>query len=394
MKANRAYNMLETRSYPTRPSSSIGHRRGNRLGPQWDFTLSIAAASPWIQAGVPAIVLAPMEGVADGPMRALLSELGGFTFCVAEFLRVSKAAPGMRVFQRHVPELMHGGKTPAGLPVQVQLLGGDPDKLARAALASIRAGARAVDLNFGCPARTVNRHDGGATLLQYPDRIRAIVTAVRAAAPAHVPVSAKMRLGWDRIDAIHVNADRAAEGGAAWITVHARTKAQGYRPPAYWKPLGEVRARLSIPVVANGEIWTIDDLRRCRDETGCQHFMLGRGALADPTLGRQAARELGIPGAGLLPSFQRTPAEWLPLISRYGELSRAAGMPPAYILCRVKQWLRMTNHDGKQAWFDTLKGCQDLVELLDALRGQAGDVRGTSLEFSVPFASVGSEPVS
>jgi tRNA-dihydrouridine synthase C len=312
-----------------------------------------------------------MEGVTDAAMRALLSELGGFTFCVAEFLRISQAAPGTRVFQKHIPELMRGGRTSTGLPVQVQLLGGDPGKLAQAALVSIRAGALAVDLNFGCPARTVNRHDGGATLLQYPDRIREIVTAVRAAVPADLPVSAKMRLGWDNIHAIHVNAERAAEGGADWITIHARTKSQGYRPPAYWKPLGEVRARLRIPVVANGEIWSIDDLRHCRDETGCQHFMLGRGALADPTLGRQAARELGIPGVSQLQPFARTPAEWLSMISRYSELCRASGLPPAYTLCRVKQWLRMNNYDGTLAWFDTLKGCQNLAELLTNLGRQA-----------------------
>src|SRR5207248_5721486 len=126
--------------------------------------------------------------------------------------------------------------------------------------------------------------------------------------PSELPVSAKLRLGWDDMRAVHVNAERAAAGGADWVTIHARTKCQGYRPPAYWKPLGEVRARLGVPVVANGEIWTLDDLRRCREETGCQHFMLGRGALADPTLGRTAARELGIPGVGLLPSFGRTTA--------------------------------------------------------------------------------------
>src|SRR2546421_3069007 len=96
--------------------------------------VTISAQSPWIRAGVPALVLAPMEGVTDAAMRALLSELGGFTFCVSEFLRISQAAPGVRAFHRHVPELMHGGRTPAGLPVQVQLLGGNPDKLAQAAL--------------------------------------------------------------------------------------------------------------------------------------------------------------------------------------------------------------------------------------------------------------------
>jgi tRNA-dihydrouridine synthase C len=314
-----------------------------------------------------------MEGVTDAPMRALLFECGGFSFCVAEFLRVNRAVPGQSVLEKHVPELVPGDSTATGLRVQVQLLGGDADLLARAAMAFVRAGARAVDLNFGCPARTVNRHDGGATLLQYPDRIRAIVAAVRAAVPAELPVSAKLRLGWDDIRPIDVNADRAAEGGADWITVHARTKCQGYRPPAYWKPLRSVRARLGIPVVANGEIWTLDDLRRCRDETGCQHFMLGRGALADPSLASRAARELGIPGADLLPTFGQSRAECLPLIPRFVELCRAAGLPPAYIVARVKQWLRMANHDGSLPWFNTLKGCQNLDELLHDLGRQAAN---------------------
>jgi tRNA-dihydrouridine synthase C len=356
--------------------------------------MTISAQTPWIQNGVPAIVLAPMEGVTDAAMRALLSELGGFTFCVAEFLRVSQVVPGKRAFEKHVPELMQGGRTATGLPVQVQLLGGNPELLAQAALGFIRAGARAVDLNFGCPARTVNRHDGGATLLQYPDRIRAIVAAVRAAVPADLPISAKLRLGWDNIQAIHVNAERAAEGGANWITVHARTKCQGYRPPAYWKPLAAVRARLRIPVVANGEIWTLDDLRRCRDETGCQHFMLGRGALADPTFGRRAARELGIPATSALQSFARTPMECLTLISRYVELCTATGLPPAYILARVKQWLRMTNHDGRLALFDTLKRCRSLAELLHDLGRQVADFSPSPRAFSCQIAAADGKPAA
>jgi tRNA-dihydrouridine synthase C len=133
--------------------------------------------------------------------------------------------------------------------------------------------------------------------------------------------------------------------------------------------------------VANGEIWSIDDLQRCRDETGCQHFMLGRGALADPTLGSKAARALGIPGVGLLPTFARTPAEWLSLLSRYGELCRASGFPPAYILCRVKQWLRMNNYDGTLAWFDGLKGCESLGELLTNLRRLATNFPCSAQDF-------------
>ena len=178
--------------------------------------------------------------------------------------------------------------------MQVQILGGDAGRMAEAAVAACAAGARAIDINFGCPAPTVNRHDGGATLLKHPKRIREIVGAVRAALPPEVPVSAKLRLGWDSQDPIHENAAMAAEGGAAWLTIHGRTRAAGYRPPAYWGPIGLVRERLGIPVVANGDIWSVAEFRRCREETGCSHFMLGRGALADPRLSHQIARELGI----------------------------------------------------------------------------------------------------
>ncbi len=250
--------------------------------------------SPMLDPNQPALILAPMEGVTDAPMRAVQGESGAFTFAVSEFLRVAHSVPGFSAVHRHVPELSAGGRTPTGLPVQVQLLGGDPGRMAKAAAIAHEAGATAIDLNFGCPARTVNRHDGGAALLREPSRIRAVVAAVRAALPAAVPVSAKLRLGWDSLDAIDETAAMAAEGGAAWLTIHGRTRVAGYAPPAYWGPIGRVRERLGLPVVANGDIWTVADFRRCRDETGCRHFMLGRGALADPRLPRQVAVELGL----------------------------------------------------------------------------------------------------
>lgn len=334
----------------------------------------MATSLPAIQSDVPAIILAPMEGVTDAPMRALMSEIGGFTFCVTEFLRVSQSVPGPRVFRAHIPEITHGCRTPVGLPVQVQLLGGDPDKLAQAAVVAVRAGAQAVDLNIGCPSRGVNRHDGGALLLNHPDRIRAIVGAVRRALPAAVPVSAKLRLGWDDPEAIHVNAERAAEGGASWLTIHGRTKAQGYRPPAYWRPIGAVRKRLGIPIVANGEMWTIEDIRRCQDETGCQHFMLGRGALASPTLARAAAKELGIHGTAPIEPFGRTPVEWLLFLRRF--VDHCAGMnSPAYTTARLKQWLRIANHDGRMNWVAELNKRTTPQDLLDHIGDLAAGCR-------------------
>jgi tRNA-dihydrouridine synthase C len=327
--------------------------------------------------GIPALVLAPMEGVTDAPMRAFLSERRGFTFCISEFLRVSQDIPPPRVFYRHVPELLTGGLTASGLPVQIQILGGDPEKMARTAeIAVHQCGAQAIDINFGCPAPTVNRHDGGATLLKYPERIFAIVQAVRAAVPKELPVSAKFRLGWDSIDDIDLNAEKAALAGASWITIHGRTKFQGYIPPAYWGPIGRVKKTLDIPVVANGEIWTIDDFKRCRDETQAEHFMIGRGALADPTLQHQIARELGIYKTEHDENLSGPARNWIPLLTRFAEITdlhfeRIGKVEKTYTVRRVKQWLRYVNQRFASAplgkAFDTLKRAETFEAMIAAI---------------------------
>ncbi len=308
---------------------------------------------------VPALILAPMEGVTDAPMRALQGATGAFTFAVTEFLRVAHAVPPRHVFFRHFPELVSGCRTPTGLPVQVQLLGGDPALMADTAVAAFEYGATAIDLNFGCPARTVNRHDGGASLLKHPTRLRAIVAAVRTALPPEVPVSAKLRLGWDDTTAIDENAAMAAEGGAAWLTVHARTRTQGYAPPVDWPRVGQVRERLGIPVVANGDIWSLNDFRRCRDATGCRHFMLGRGALADPRLSLHVAAELGL-------DIRRPDAtvDWPPLLAQLAEWTqRVGGIGPDRSLHKLKQWLSLAATFGDFEHFDEVKRAKSVEEL-------------------------------
>src|SRR5512135_1636346 len=143
------------------------------------------------------LILAPMEGLADAPMRDVLTRMGGYDLCVTEFIRVTHHLLKKRVLLHTVPELANGGRTPAGVPVRVQLLGRDPVCLAENAAFIASLGAPGIDLNFGCPAPVVNRHGAGAVLLQDPERIHAIVDAVRRAVPRHIPVSAKMRLGLD-----------------------------------------------------------------------------------------------------------------------------------------------------------------------------------------------------
>ncbi len=324
----------------------------------------------WITPGLPALVLAPMEGVTDAPMRALMTEMGGFSFCVSEFLRISQDVLPPRTYFEHVPEFAQGCRTPAGLPIQIQLLGGNAQKLAESAVRACELGAEGIDLNFGCPARTVNRHDGGASLLKSPHRIREIVAAVRAAVPRELPVSAKIRLGWESIDEVFVNAEQAALGGAAWLTIHARTRLQGYQPPVFWERIGQVRERLRIPVVANGDIWTIEDFRRCREITGAEHYMIGRGALANPTLPRLIARELGIltPDADVSAKCGPTPAEWLPVVRRFVAINAPTSLEKQNgVARRIKQWLRFPHDRARLDWYDDLKRGQSLTDVMAVL---------------------------
>lgn len=299
-----------------------------------------------------AILLAPMEGLLDFALRDVLTRVGGIDRCVSEFIRVTDTLLPPRAFVRVVPELRHGSRTPAGVPVRAQLLGSDPACLADNAARLAELKSAGIDLNFGCPARVVNRHGGGAALLQEPELLHRIVRAVRDAVPPDVPVSAKMRLGF--IDD-HLTEDCAraiAEGGAGELVVHARTKANGYRPPAYWERIADVRAVVGIPVIANGEIWHVEDARRCREVSGCSGIMLGRGIVADPALALAIlADQAGAdtPGAcAQLPGWPELQALlqlfWQLILTHIEPRARAG---------RMKQWLnylRKRHPEAEQAY--------------------------------------------
>ena len=157
------------------------------------------------------LMLAPMEGVVDHTMRELLTAVGGLDRCVTEFLRVSDRLLPPRVFHRVCPELSGGGITTSGVPVYLQLLGGQPGPMAENAARAAELGAPGIDLNFGCPAKTVNKSDGGAIILRQPERVHRIVSAVRAAVPAEVPVTVKTRLGFDHGEDFQVRAGARRE---------------------------------------------------------------------------------------------------------------------------------------------------------------------------------------
>lgn len=230
------------------------------------------------------LLLAPMEGLLDSTLRDTLTRVGGVDRCVSEFIRVTGTLLPHRAFIRVMPELLNQGRTPSGVPVRGQLLGSDPVCLAENAARLAELGPTGIDLNFGCPAKTVNRHRGGAVLLDEPELVAQIVSAVRRAVPAHLPVSAKMRLGYMDDSRMLECAHAMVDSGASELVVHARTKAHGYRPPAYWERIREIKEAVAVPVVANGEIWTVADARRCREISGCEDLMLGRGMVANPAL--------------------------------------------------------------------------------------------------------------
>jgi tRNA-dihydrouridine synthase C len=290
------------------------------------------------------ILLAPMEGLLDHALRDVLTRVGGVDRCVSEFIRVTDQLLPARVFTRIVPELLNGGRTRAGVPVRAQLLGSDPACLADNAALLATLGPAGIDLNFGCPARTVNQHRGGAALLDEPQLVGDIVAAVRRAVPASMPVSAKMRLGFHDDRVAEACAEAIAAGGASELVVHARTRAHGYRPPAYWSRIADIRARVSIPVVANGEIWSVADALRCRAESGCQALMLGRGIVADPGLALALrAHDAGLAGGVAVPW-----AQVLPLLHDYWR-NVAARVEPRHQAGRIKQWLNLLRRRYPQA---------------------------------------------
>jgi len=291
------------------------------------------------------LLLAPMEGLLDFVLRDVLTQVGGVDRCVSEFIRVTGSLLPDKVFLRYMPELLNGSRTLAGVPVRAQLLGSDPVSMAENAANLCRLQPEGIDLNFGCPAQVVNRHGGGAALLREPEQIARLVAAVRRAVPQHLPVSAKMRLGYDDSGRMRECALAMAENGACEIVVHARTKADGYRPPAYWERIPEIRQVVRVPVVANGEIWTVQDALRCRERSGCADLMLGRGSVADPglALALRAAVAGGFPAAQDYPAQQMPVVPWpqmLPHIQRFWELV-CRDLNPGQRAGRLKQWLNL-----------------------------------------------------
>lgn len=251
------------------------------------------------------LVLAPMAAVSEAPFRQIALEAGA-GFAPTELV----SAKGLDVksrrtasYLRHDPE-----REPS---FWVQLYGGDPEVMARGAARVAEEGARLIDVNMGCPVPKITKNGAGSALLKEPARAASVVAAMVRATSGRVPITVKLRSGWDAVTAPEL-AKHLEDAGASAIAVHARTRVQGYAGRADWSVLARVVQAVRIPVVANGDVATPEDALRVLRETGCAGVMVGRAALGDPwVLGRMAAALSGEvvpkppPGAARVPLILR-----------------------------------------------------------------------------------------
>ncbi len=280
-----------------------------------------------------------MEGLADHFLRTIISKTGGYDLVVTEFIRVVDLLLPEHVFLKKAPELTRSGLTSLNTPVRVQLLGSNIEAMAQNAIRAIELGSHGVDLNFGCPSKTVNKSNGGAILLDEPEALYQIVKAVRDAVPEDQITSAKMRLGFNDDSKMFECADALASAGANEITIHARTKVQGYKPPAHWHLVSAIQKNISIPIFINGEIWTPKDAQIALTESGCSNIMIGRGAIRHPWLAKH------------IKSGQHQSETWEAMLKLIREFwySIICAMPSQYCAGRLKQWLNFIREAYPQA---------------------------------------------
>ena len=320
----------------------------------------------------PVRLLAPMEGLTDPLMRQILTQIAAdlgrpYDWSVSEFIRVTQHVLPAHVFYKYVPELHQDAKTASGTPIHIQLLGSEAQLMAENAAYACELGAPAIDINFGCPAKTVNSHRGGSVLLDEPEVMYEIISAIRQAVPAHIPVSAKIRLGYT--DTSRMDDIKAAivASGADWLTIHARTKTQGYKPPAYWDKIQNFNT-LHIPVIANGEIWNVEHAQNCMAQSGTKHLMLGRGAVTRPDLIAQVDKNQS--HQNHQNPENETPLLWEDLIAHQIKFLEGAAKSDVVLVGRYKQWLAMLTKgysEAKTVW-DDIKREKNKAVIIKALQ--------------------------
>ena len=256
----------------------------------------------------PPIALAPMAGVSEAPYRVISLEMGA-GFAPTELV----SAKGLKFGNARTADyLRHDPAQESALCVQI--FGGEPEAMAHAAELAVAAGARLLDVNMGCPVKKVTRTGAGSALMTDAARAAAIVAAMRARVGDRVPVTAKIRAGWDAQSINAPEVGRALEdAGLAAIAIHPRTRRQGYSGSADWSLIAQLKAAVQIPVIANGDIFSVEDAERVVVETECDAVMVGRAALGYPWI----FRELAAARADAPPPPPPSAAERVALVQRH-----------------------------------------------------------------------------
>ncbi len=229
--------------------------------------------------GCPFLILAPMEGVGDRCFRKAMASIGGFDEAVRDFLRVPANA--------HIKSLgseYHSDEL-GSIPLAAQLMGSDPHLMAEMAKEMEIRGAHRIDLNCGCPSNKVTGRGAGSSLLKEPDFLHEIAKAMVKA--VSIPVTIKMRSGYEDTSLFKENLLAAQESGVRYITLHPRTKLDGYGPPARWDLIAEAKSILKIPLVGNGDILNVEHALDMLRITGCDALMIGRGSVINPLIFHQ-----------------------------------------------------------------------------------------------------------
>lgn len=246
-------------------------------------------------------ILAPMAGVSEKPFRVLAFQQGA-ALCPTELI----SAQGLfRLTTRTLRYLRYDPNVEQ--PYSLQLFGGEPEAMAKAAVVAKQYGAQIIDLNMGCPVKKVTKTGAGSSLMCDPSRAAEIVRQIREA--TQLPVTAKIRSGWDANARNFLEmADALGAAGVAALAVHPRTRAQGYSGQADWTVIRDLKRHVGakFPIIGNGDVKTVADAHRMIDETGCDYVMIGRGALGNPWIFREL-------NGGAKP----TPAERCALVLRH-----------------------------------------------------------------------------
>lgn len=224
-------------------------------------------------------ILSPMDGFSDLPFRLICRELGS-AVSYTEFVNVDEIATTRKTDTKAWRKLAFD---PSERPMVFQIYGHVVDRLVEVArrLQDLDPGPDVIDLNMGCYVKSVSERGAGSGMLRFPDRIATLFQ--RLTRDLRLPVTGKIRLGWDDASRNHVTIARIlAENGASAIAVHGRTRAQGYSGNADWDAIAEVAQAVRIPVIGNGDVKTVDDIARLKAHTGCQAVMIGRAAIGNP----------------------------------------------------------------------------------------------------------------